>query len=379
MILDEGGMVMKNFGERLKKLRRDSNTTQDSLAEYLNISYQAVSKWENAQAFPDITLIPAIANFFGVTSDYLLGIEHDNSDEKIEKILTEAKAFTHTGEPQKGISVLQDALKTYPNNHKILCNLIEFQCQTWDPDRDKKEWLDGIVKKAELILHDSDDDKIRHKVIYNLAFAYSFCGECNKATETANLLPDVAYSKLQLLSMIVPVKERGVKYKPECILNAAETLLTDILTMSKHHIFFADPADAVPICERALKIIDGLGDEGYLLFMKADAFSDLTYAYAKLGKTDEAFDYMEKAILCNFEIDTVLNNGGKEYSSPLLKGQRFDKESITLYTDETHLERYYHIMMQSRSLDCIKKDIRFNRCCEDIKKKLETYRNAGNR
>ena len=75
---------MKNFGERLKKIRNDSHTTQDTLAEYLGVSYQAVSKWENSIAFPDITLVPAIANFFGVTADYLLGVSLDNTNEKIE-------------------------------------------------------------------------------------------------------------------------------------------------------------------------------------------------------------------------------------------------------------------------------------------------------
>ena len=78
---------MKNFGIRLKKLRNDANVTQDTLADYLNISYQAVSKWENGQSLPDITLVPAIANFFGVSSDYLLGIEIDKTNEDIESAL----------------------------------------------------------------------------------------------------------------------------------------------------------------------------------------------------------------------------------------------------------------------------------------------------
>ena len=73
---------MKQFGERLKKLRRDNAITQDALAEYLGISYQAVSKWENSAGFPDISLLPAIASFFAVSADYLLGIDQENSEEK---------------------------------------------------------------------------------------------------------------------------------------------------------------------------------------------------------------------------------------------------------------------------------------------------------
>ncbi len=68
---------MIKIGEKIKELRKAQDVTQEKLADYLNISYQAVSKWENGLALPDITLIPALSNFFGVTSDYLLGIKAD--------------------------------------------------------------------------------------------------------------------------------------------------------------------------------------------------------------------------------------------------------------------------------------------------------------
>ena len=99
---------MKNFGERLKKIRKDSQTTQETLAEYLGVSYQAVSKWENSIAFPDITLVPAIAHFFGVTADFLLGVSLDNTNEIIEDILKKARSYTHTGEINKSIEIIEE-------------------------------------------------------------------------------------------------------------------------------------------------------------------------------------------------------------------------------------------------------------------------------
>ncbi len=64
---------MKNFGTRLKKLRTDANITQNSLAEHLNISYQAVSKWENGQSLPDVGTLIEISKFFSTTTDALFG------------------------------------------------------------------------------------------------------------------------------------------------------------------------------------------------------------------------------------------------------------------------------------------------------------------
>ena len=55
--------------EKIKFLRNRQNITQEKLAAYLNISYQAISKWENGIALPDITLVPKISNFFGISAD----------------------------------------------------------------------------------------------------------------------------------------------------------------------------------------------------------------------------------------------------------------------------------------------------------------------
>ena len=63
-----------NFGETIKKLRKQKDMTQEQLAEYLNISPQAISRWEINSTLPDITLIPMLANIFDVTTDMLLGV-----------------------------------------------------------------------------------------------------------------------------------------------------------------------------------------------------------------------------------------------------------------------------------------------------------------
>ena len=60
---------MLKTGQIIKDLRKKQDVTQEKLADYLNISYQAISKCENGTALPDITLIPKIANFFGVTTE----------------------------------------------------------------------------------------------------------------------------------------------------------------------------------------------------------------------------------------------------------------------------------------------------------------------
>ena len=64
-------MDMK-IGKRIAILRREKELKQDELAEMLNVSPQAISKWENNQTCPDISLLPRLAEIFGVTVDELL-------------------------------------------------------------------------------------------------------------------------------------------------------------------------------------------------------------------------------------------------------------------------------------------------------------------
>ena len=82
-----------NLAENIKNLRKEKNVSQEKLADYLNISFQAVSKWETGNACPDISLLPDIARFFGITVDELLQAEkldeeRDRNTKKKQKLFS---------------------------------------------------------------------------------------------------------------------------------------------------------------------------------------------------------------------------------------------------------------------------------------------------
>ena len=68
---------MYTIGQTIRQLRRAKGVTQEDLAGALNLTYQAVSKWENGTAQPDIMLMPSLATYFGVTIDELFGYKLD--------------------------------------------------------------------------------------------------------------------------------------------------------------------------------------------------------------------------------------------------------------------------------------------------------------
>lgn len=75
----------KTIGKKLYELRKQSGFTQDYVAEKLGVSAQAVSKWENDIACPDIMTLPNIANLYAITIDELFKNEEVQSNVKYEK------------------------------------------------------------------------------------------------------------------------------------------------------------------------------------------------------------------------------------------------------------------------------------------------------
>ena len=75
-----------SFGTNIRRIRREADMTQEQLADLLNISPQAVSRWETNAAMPDISLLPALANTFHVTTDELLGVDIENNQASIDEM-----------------------------------------------------------------------------------------------------------------------------------------------------------------------------------------------------------------------------------------------------------------------------------------------------
>ena len=73
-----------NLGTKIRELRRRDGRTQENLAEALGISAQAISRWESGTTYPDMEMIPAIANYFHISIDELFGY-HDVSRKFIRR------------------------------------------------------------------------------------------------------------------------------------------------------------------------------------------------------------------------------------------------------------------------------------------------------
>ncbi len=195
---------MKNFGNRIKALRRKMNLTQEELAERLNVSFQTISKWETNASLPDVTMFPLLANFFNVTTDELLGIDLAKKQAKIDEIIEEYNHLSNLGKEKERFDFICQAYREYPNNYRILEKYIwalyydpYFWKEYWKKEENGElpENYEKVPHKEELliickrILNECLDEQIRYQAISLLSGIYGNIGNEEKALEYIKLLP----------------------------------------------------------------------------------------------------------------------------------------------------------------------------------------------
>lgn len=181
-----GSDMSGNFGGRLKSFRKKRGLTQEQMAEYMGVSSQAVSKWENNISYPDVSLLPILANLFSVTTDELLGVDIARRAEQTEEICRTADELCEAGKFAEAVGYLRNALVKYPGDDSLMYQLAWSLTGTI---REQPENLDEAILIYLKILEISSDEALRMKVTRDLMYRYYTKGEIRYARYYAEQLP----------------------------------------------------------------------------------------------------------------------------------------------------------------------------------------------
>ena len=112
-----------NLGEKIKQLRKRDGRKQEDLAKALGVTAQAVSRWEANGGYPDMNMIPAIANYFHIGIDELFGYSNDRN-KKIKRYCDKAQKMLNVGQDiSECISLLRTALEEFPEEKDLRVKL----------------------------------------------------------------------------------------------------------------------------------------------------------------------------------------------------------------------------------------------------------------
>ncbi|MBE6638830.1 MAG: helix-turn-helix transcriptional regulator [Ruminococcaceae bacterium] len=295
------------IGEKIKYLRRKNDVTQEKLAEYLNITYQSISKWENNNALPDISLVVPIANFFGVTLDELFDRDGDLQTAEIEDYMSKDYDLAHISSAEavsERIAMWRQAVEKYPKDFRCLMHLaraLHTSLHWWQHAAFQKSYNDNareVIRICERILGDCTDNGIRQSAVQTLVYTYSFSylevANEEKAVEYANMANSIYTCRESLLQnayFTEEGKKKGLQHKHYYALTLMDKLCGNLIYRQ-----YATTEEYIFALETALKLWKTLIYDDNFLFENVRVgyiCSQLAQNYAVLGDRDNTLLYLE--------------------------------------------------------------------------------------
>jgi len=181
---------MLYIAENIKSLRKNREWTQEEMAEAIGVSPQSVSKWERGDAYPDITLLPALANLYKVSIDEIIGMDKINETETRTEIFERGHKYLRQGDNKTAVKIFTDALKIFPNDESIMAELA--LALSFENDLEK---VRQAAVFCERVLSGNPTDKVRHTTRAAICFIYFKLGKKDKAMTAVSNLPHVRESR----------------------------------------------------------------------------------------------------------------------------------------------------------------------------------------
>ena len=226
------------LGTKIKELRKAKNISQEILAEYLGVSFQAVSKWENEAGLPDVTLIPAIASFFEVSTDELLDYNRMENEKKRDAICDEA-AKCRNVDPAKAEQILRDGLKQFPGDDIILNNLLYTMRS---PERSEE-----VIKLCKTLIECTHYDDVKYDALRILAETYHETGQQALVEPTLEAIPEIYFTKLELMGQLLEGEKSFKAAKDQLSINLDSSV--EMLQIMKGYLTEKGNVAEVKKCE----------------------------------------------------------------------------------------------------------------------------------
>lgn len=258
---------MIQLGEKIKSLRKQKNISQEVFANYLGISFQAVSKWENGYTMPDVAMIPAIASFFGVSTDELFGFNQFEIEKQVDEICDEAYRYRFT-DAARSERILRDGLQRFPGNDILLNNLLY--------TLDAQTRSDEVISLCKTLIESTKDDSVKYDACRILAECYKQNGMNDLIGPTLEKIPEIYFTKLTLMASLLNGEEQYKAAQMQKRLSA-ENLIDMLIVTGKCLKEKGEVQKAISQFKIAQKVMDAFADD----FVESKWFNSTIYEFTQ--------------------------------------------------------------------------------------------------
>lgn len=265
---------MMKLGEKIKALRKQKNISQEVFANYLGVSFQAVSKWENGNTMPDVIMLPAIASFFGVSIDELFDFNLYETEKQVDAICHEAYKY-RLNDPERSERILRDGLQRFPGNDIILNNLLytlDYQTRS-----------DEVISLCKSLIESARDDSVKYDACRILAMCYKINHRDELIRSVLEIIPEIYFSKLELMASLLEGDDSYEAAQRQKNISA-ENLVDMLIIVGKRLKENGESEKAATQFRIAQKIMDAFAED----FPETRWFKATIYEYTEKQRTEIA-------------------------------------------------------------------------------------------
>ncbi len=295
------------FSENVKRFRKERDLTQEALADFLGVSFQTISKWERGESYPDIELLPTIADFFSVSTDDLLGVDKAKNEEEILALCEKFDKKQYAGSEGPFGYFMVDAYKKYPSDFRIAVRYMQHLQAISDSHEKTMENTNEIRAIYNRIQNYCTDDTIRIHAKYLILHHYRSLAQCEESPvgykevyELLDTLPPIRETKDYLLCYMHEFgDEESIRAGCRNLIDRLIMCLSDAMD---HYVLFATRKRTHSTREQRQEIVDALEKiiEIYHIFYPDEVYGDswrrAIYTYGTLGEAYHLLGDNEKAL-----------------------------------------------------------------------------------
>ena len=363
------------IGATIKQLRQEQDITQEQLAEALGITSRAVSQWENDRTSPDISQLPALANFFDVTTDRLLGVDIYKRKEAINSILKHNAAnFSMIGDMDGSIQYLTEKIKEYPNSHELIDALITslyskyFQGGLEIEESEKRRKAEEILALCDKGLKYAGKDFSAIGGFYQtMVYLNTYLGNIEKAQELANSMPAIPCSGPMLYSRTLKGKDATESHQ-YLLLQLMWYACHEIKRISRDEDYtLEEKASMYEMGEKLIHLIVG-DDPVFYNDTLNEMCLPLMWVCKELGQTEKVLDVLERGIGYAEGFENRPDVG--RYTPCWLNLATDEKECTSKHSMTSAYEDYMDELERGGFFEAYKGNERFERLVDKLKEKI---------
>ncbi len=330
------------IGEKIRLLRKKNDVTQDKLADHLGVTPQAVSRWESGVCYPDMNVLPLIADYFSVSMDELLCYSGVQKDARVRAYREEVEHLLDLDRVTEALDLLRRAMADIPSDHSlqldtagVLSLYADLIAESNKGERGEaaiRAALSEAVSLCRHILEDCTDDRLRDETKKTLCDIYAHqLGDNAQALEIAEQLHSLSCSE-EIIKATMLTGDIAFAQAQKNLILFADNIWWHLYNLACVPDIAGDrytAQDKIAILEKGVALFGVIFDDAPLFYADrlANSYRQLAMLHLSVGENAAALETFVKmadyAVLYDERPDSTV------YASVIINAVPYEKSEDT--------------------------------------------------